>query len=446
MRTLISPKDSIIKLAEMYPFELTEDNLSCVFNNSAEPVQYDADRKYKLSAFNYICVGNKCVSIYNTLYSSLALLSFEEYKNIEAISKCSNEFISEMIQDGFWVKKRTDEKAFFLDCSAFLNDICDGITLTLAVTHNCNARCSYCYEQGIIPSSMNEDIINDVVNFISTLGNGIRINWFVVEPLLNTKAIDEISNRLHEKNIDFTSYLITNGSLIDDGMVKKMIEVWNVKDVQISIDGQEETYLRVKNYKKSDDMLYYKILGNIIKLAKAGIFVHIRINISHDNIKEVLGLQKELENVFSQYNNIIIYPAFVSGTGDPFSEDEMIELVSEMMMNTRDVSKLTADSKLFSLPRLHSCAVHSKNSFTVDSDGFIYKCEHHVGDKEESIGNVCRFDLINRNVLNSIPDHCKDCVFLPKCMGGCKENEASGDIPCFIEKYIIIGYINCITS
>lgn len=86
--------------------------------------------------------------------------------------------------------------------------------------------------------------------------------------------------------------MITNGSLIDDGMVKKMIEVWNVKDVQISIDGQEETYLRVKNYKKSDDMLYYKILGNIIKLAKAGIFVHIRINISHDNIKEVLGLQK----------------------------------------------------------------------------------------------------------------------------------------------------------
>lgn len=446
MRTIISPKDTIIKLAEMYPFELRDESFACILNNSAIPVEFNIDEEYILSAFNYVCMGRKCVSIYNTLYSSLAILSFEEYREISNMVNCSETLLRDMVENGFLVKKVTDEKMFFLDCSAYLNELCTGHTVTLAVTHNCNARCSYCYEHGIGLSSMNEEMINRVTEFITGLGNNVRINWFGGEPLMNIRAIDEISNRLNNLNIHFTSYLITNGSLINDEIIGKMKNVWNVKDVQISIDGQEETYLRVKNYKQKDESIYYNILRNIIKLAKAGIYVHIRINISHDNISELTKLQKEIEYVFAQYDNIVIYPAFVSGTDDPFSEEEMIEIVSEMMRNTRNVIKMTADTKLFSLPRLHSCAVHDKNSFTIDSDGYIYKCEHHIGVKTNSVGTVDLMESVNNDVNNYISEKCKECVFLPKCMGGCKENKASGDIPCFIEKYIIIGYMKCITS
>lgn len=446
MRSIISPKESIIRLAEIYPFELTDGNLSCIFNNRVTPIQYNPDDEYKPSVFNYVCVGSRFVAIYNTLYSSLSVLSFEEYEKISDISKCKDELAREMVHNGFWVKKQTDERQFFVDCAAYLNDLCSGHTITLAVTHNCNARCNYCYEYGIKHSSMNEKIINGIVDFAAKLGDSIRINWFGGEPLLNTKAIDEISIKLHEQNIEFSSYLITNGSLLNDEIIKRMTELWNVKDVQISIDGLEETYLRIKNYKNPDENLYYKLLGNIIKLAKSDIFVHIRINISHNNISEISELQKELENVFSKYDNIIIYPAFVTGIGEPFKEEEMIDIVSKMMKNTRDVSKLTADTKLFSLPRLHSCAVQSKNSFTIDSDGYIYKCEHHVGDKNASLCNIDSVESIKNVITHTVPTRCENCVFLPKCMGGCKENEASGDVPCFIEKYIIIGYMNCITS
>lgn len=445
MRAIISPKESLIRLAEMYPFELTNENLACIFNNGVSAIHYDPDDEYKTSVFNYVCVGSKCVSIYNTLYSSLAVLSYNEYEAVSNMTECPSELANDMVENGFWVKKQTDERQFFVDCAAYLNDLCSGHTITLAVTHNCNARCSYCYEHGIGVSSMTDEVIDGVVDFISTRSKNVRINWFGGEPLMNTEAIDKISSKLNERGIDFSSYLITNGSLINNDIIDKMKDLWNVKDVQISIDGQEETYLREKNYQCSDDDIYYKILDNIIKIAKAGIFVHIRINISHNNKSEIFALQKELENVFSQYDNIIIYPAFVTGTGNPFTENEIIDIVSEMMRNTRDVSKLTADTKLFSLPRLHSCAVQSKNSFTIDADGYVYKCEHHVGEKNSSVGSIDSVNSIRNVITNSIPARCGNCVFLPKCMGGCKENELSGDIPCFIEKYIIIGYMNCIS-
>lgn len=90
--------------------------------------------------------------------------------------------------------------------------------------------------------------------------------------------------------------------------------------------------------------------------------------------------------------------------------------------------------------------MQSKNSFTIDSEGNIYKCEHHVGDKNASVGSIDSIESIKNIITNTVPARCENCVFLPKCMGGCKENEASGDVPCFIEKYIIIGYMNCITS
>ena len=57
---------------------------------------------------------------------------------------------------------------------------------------------------------------------------------------MNTDCIDVISERLKELNIEYTSYIITNGSLITDDIIKKMSDLWNTKDIQITIDGTED--------------------------------------------------------------------------------------------------------------------------------------------------------------------------------------------------------------
>lgn len=444
MRMVISPNETILKLAALYPFEMTNDNIRSKLNNMTA-LEFDHQKIYIYSVFNYVCVGKKCVTIYNSLYSSLAVLDFSEYEAY-CNNNCTDKLLCEFVENGLLVREGLNEKKFYLECSSFLDKIYAGSTITLAVTHNCNARCGYCYEKGICLSSMDDEMIEKVIDFLSSLNPPIAINWFGGEPLLNCKAIDSISQCLNEKRIKFLSYLITNGSLITDDIIEKMINCWNVKNVQISIDGQEESYLRIKNYKSTDENIYKKILGNIIKIARKGIFVTIRINISRENLNEIYSLQQELEYIFSRYRNISIYPAFVKGTGESFSESEMIEIVSEMMRRTRNVIKLTTNIKLFSLPRLHSCAVHDKNAFSIDSDGYLYKCENMIGIKNSAVGNISAPDKINNDIVSVIPDKCSDCVFLPKCMGGCKSDRLAGENFCFIEKYIIIGYMNLISN
>lgn len=100
-------------------------------------------------------------------------------------------------------------------------------------------------------------------------------------------------------------------------------------------------------------------------------------------------------------------------------------------------------TSFFSMPKYHPCMRNDMRSFSVDTKGNIYACEHFVGRKEYSFSNLSNYDEsfnADRYKLR-IAATCKSCVFLPKCMGGCAANRLSGDEPCMIEKYLLQGYI-----
>lgn len=402
--------------------------------------------KYKHSVFNYIQKKNKYVLIYNTLYNSLVRLTLEEYEDYKNLYSLNNNLEKDFISNGLWIDKSLDEKQRYLACSqAYTLYMPRPLSITITTTLKCNARCTYCYENGVSQIDIYENAEEEIVDFIKKHleTNEVNITWFGGEPLLNVNFIDKLTNRLLEEKIQFSSYIITNGSLLSDEIVNDKLQFWNVKNIQITLDGTEKEYIKRKRYINPSEGEFYKILNNISKVALKGIFVNIRLNIDTQNKLDILKLLKEIDKIYSKYENVVFYPAFITGTSNVLAEEEKITYVKEMLLTMKNIKKLTAGTKFYSLPRMHACMNGNPKSFSIDVNGNIYTCEHHVGIENHKIGNINFEENLNdsrgRNIV--FREECDKCVFLPKCYGGCESNYLEGDSPCMIEKYLIKAYL-----
>ncbi len=260
--------------------------------------------------------------------------------------------------------------------------------------------------------------------------------------MLNTKVFDDITSSLTDESINFSSYIITNGSLITKKLVTEKFKRWNVHDVQITLDGTAKTYEKRKSYVNQRSGIFNRILKKIATVADAGITVHIRLNVDRENMEEIFELIELLEKNFGNIPEVSWYPAFLTGVGNDLTEKEKILFVKNLFAKLKNPTKMNATHRLHSLPKSIPCMRNDSKSFTIDVFGNIYTCEHLVGKKNESVGTLDNFDDNDKNRIKfALRPECKKCVFLPKCMGGCAVNLETDDEPCMIEKYIIQGYL-----
>lgn len=407
---------------------------------------YDYNKRYKKSFYNYHIEHNGIHLIYNTLYNTLVKLSDKEYKEYNSIGEeTTNRSI--YVKNGLWVPIDVDERCVYIALAKKINNRKrKNSSITITTTMKCNARCRYCYENNVCKNDFNEEYLDKLFEFLKekSENNILNLCWFGGEPLLNTKLIDDITSELRNNGIDYASYIITNGSLLNDRIVCEKIGEWNVRCMQITLDGTKEVYEKIKNYINKDEGDYYKIISNIMEVAKKEVAVNIRLNITPDNFKNILALVEELELLLGALNNVSIYPAFVTGEEKKFTEQAKVDVVYRLFKVLGNPQKITSSSKFYSPPKTRSCMREDPYAFVIDVDGNIYNCEHNVGRKEKAIGNLQEGiygDGLPKRCEENLRNECMDCVFLPKCMGGCISNYQSGDSPCMIEKYIIKGYM-----
>ena len=398
--------------------------------------------RYKKSEYNYVQQNGEFYLIYNTLYNSLMRLNEEEFVRFSHPDDLEDGIVNAFVENGLWVDTEIDEKAKYLACAeAYTLYVPRPLTITITTTLKCNARCSYCYEKGVQQTDIVEGAADKIIDFIKRHSkvNEVHLIWFGGEPLINMSFIDLLCKRLIEEGIAYFSYLISNGSLLNKEVIGTRFKYWNIKDMQITLDGTKEIYEVIKNYKNPEEGEFYSILNSIRIAAEEGIFINIRLNIGRGNRDSILVLLKELDTVFYRYNNVVFYPAFITGEKEPLSEEERVEFVKDMLLCMKNIKKLTTSTKFYSLPRMHACMNGDPQSFTIDVNGNVYSCEHYVGKADNCIGKL-EDDFKGRDSRGkdvSFRDVCATCVFLPKCFGGCEANWIENDTPCMIEKYII---------
>lgn len=398
---------------------------------------------FKESKFNIISKSNERVIIYNTLYSSLTRLSNEEYEMFSKRVIPDEKLAQKFVDQGIWVRKDSDELEQYNRYTYYANKYVKCIPhITITPTMECNAKCFYCYENGVRCGKMPQKGIQSILDFFRTLdcSKGIELTWFGGEPLLNQEWMDTFSNKLRDEGIKFTAFMITNGSKIDDSVIEKMKNVWNVNNVQITLDGSFEEYSQRKAYIDENKTVYYNVLKSIGKMADHGIGVQIRMNIDKNNRDSILYAVEDILSLYKEKNKVNCYPAFLTGSAEPLTEREKVEFIKQMIEVAKN--KFNVNECLYRLPRTKACYYNQKNAFSIDVNGNVYTCEHMLGHEECSCGNVNGGAIkITERELSGRREECQKCVFLPKCQGGCWDHYRQSEVPCFIDKYIIMAYL-----
>lgn len=336
-----------------------------------------------------------------------------------------NAALQQLVADYFLVPEDTDETKVYENYCKVARALTkkEGyVGFTILPTTSCNARCVYCYEEGIEFVTMNQETVQQTVSFIKQVarpGETLSFSWFGGEPLIGEKYIDVICDAMREADIPFKSRITTNGSLITSDTVRKMKERWNLRHIQITLDGVEEEYNRRKNYYFNYDSAYWHILSRIKMVNENGIFLTIRVNVDMGNIDGVPQMIEDLKN-------FIVNPKIIRFDLAPLFDLQASEGGIEIWKRSFEMAQWIIDQG-FSVAnhhptrktKIHFCmADNPYRALVIAPDGKLYNCENirsfdTIGDVWNGITNTAYLEGLQ--AVEPAREMCKGCFALPYC-------------------------------
>jgi sulfatase maturation enzyme AslB (radical SAM superfamily) len=125
--------------------------------------------------------------------------------------------------------------------------------------------------------------------------------------------------------VEFKSSAVSNGYLFDKETVQKSVTDWNLKKVQITLDGTETVYNKAKAYIYKNTNCYRTVMENIDHLLTAGIAVTIRLNLSLYNAEDLIQLVNELAERFGGRRGFFVYADYIFEVDTPLAESYSLE-------------------------------------------------------------------------------------------------------------------------
>lgn len=294
-------------------------------------------------------------------------------------------------------------------------------TYTILPTTGCNARCTYCYEQGYAVSTMTPETADRIAEFIcSTRCDGrVKLRWFGGEPLLGHKNISRICGELEKRGVDFRSEMITNASLMTKQLAHEAKVLWRLEKVQVSLDGEKSDYTLRKQYIDPARHNYDVVMQAIHFLADEDIKVQLRVNFDKENLANMQSFIDEMESEFGGCANVSMYLYMLFQQQHKADCVQVYRSMFELFEANSD-SKILCGFKSGSKVKFNHCMADSLDkSVVISPDGRLHRCEHLPGN-DKSWGNV--FDgvtdkeLLGEMMQQTEPDEkCCGCGFLPVC-------------------------------
>lgn len=406
---------------------------------------------WKVSKYIISVPKGNDVIVFNTFTSSLVLLEKELYQKAfidNNFNDLGDDIVNSLTEMSYLVDAELNEE-FRLETIRTRGRYYDSDIrmVTIAPTLACNARCYYCYEQGIEFKMMSKETADALVDFLDKhcSKRKLTLTWFGGEPLMGKKMIDYITKSLLSRGIEILSVITTNGYLIDDEVIEKSKSYWNIRRFQITIDGIGEEYNRIKAFVESGNA-FDRVTGNIERLLENSIKVNVRINFDPNRIEGTMETIDYLQERFGKYSTFFMYVAAINDINvesvlNSF-EDKVEHPYLTLLRKMKDLGFLCPttlsaeletkfdDEETLRYLNLRSrpiaCYATCLNKFVVDPDGNFYKCHRLLGRGKEFIcGNVYEGIKFNNAYKMFIDgklssNNCDGCNLLPMCQGGCK--------------------------
>ncbi|MBQ6173918.1 MAG: radical SAM protein [Clostridia bacterium] len=365
----------------------------------------------------------------NVVTSELVLLDGAEREAFERLPAAYVPEMDELIARHYAVPESFDENRSVRELRALLRklDVPKRVNgFTILPTTECNARCFYCFESDHKRCTLTEEMADDVVEYIARVSKGgpVEISWFGGEPLVGSKRISQICAGLRARDIRYRSSMVSNAYLFDEELIRVAKNEWNLKNVQITLDGTETVYNETKAYVNPRDNPYRRVLRNINLLLDNEILVNVRLNVTDKNYEDLNKLVDELIGQFAGKSGFSCYShAVYDGVGfEPLQYDDRTREQIDAQTSSLD-AKLQGLNLLGSLKRLPSlrvinCMSDNDGCRLIYPDGKVGKCENRpsldaVGDIYQDITDPEKNDWYKTPAQSP---GCRDCCLFPTCM------------------------------
>lgn len=380
------------------------------------------------------------VLLHNVVTGRLVVLEQGEAETLEKLPLAYDPVLEQLVAEHYLVPEDYDEHQQVVNLRNILWKMLDAhsskeiIYYTILPTTACNARCWYCFEQGIQPITMTEKTADGVVDFIarSCGDKPVKIRWFGGEPTLAAHRIDQISQGLRDNGVAYTSIITSNGYLFDERMVEKAKNLWNTTQATFSIDGTEETYNRVKVFPGAKDNPYQRMMRNVGLLLSYEINTAIRMNFDQSTWQEFSILLKETQERFHNNRRLMVYPHQIN-IDLPIEErlireawfnqkNEELDTIAYQEGNYHIDDKRTLPSLLYMM-----CEAGNNGMITIKPNGQLVRCPERL-DENEECGSIWQgiIDRKRYDTWRHFADYerCRDCELFPYCakMQKCPSN------------------------
>lgn len=385
--------------------------------------------EYRLMKYVLLSKCEEGILLHNSITGKLVLLDCNESLYLEKMYSDDGQIERQLIQDYFLVPFDFNEREFVLKIRKIMRSInpSQGInSYVILTTTNCNARCFYCYQSGITHVNMSSETAEKITDYILThkADSTLHLKWFGGEPLVGMSRIDQICNALAERNVDFSSSMISNGYLFDEQIVWKAVHLWRLKRIQVTLDGTRDIYNKTKAYTNSDSDPYYRVLNNIKQLLENNIYVSIRLNLDSHNRDDLGNLVHDLKAHFGMFKNFGVYThvLFENVGFSPLKRDPETEkdLYSSQDALRKKIEEYGFSNRQEALPALktHACMADSESAVCFFPDGRMFKCEHTK--EGDEFGHIEK-GITDRSKIVKFQDtyeteNCHDCPLYPKCI------------------------------
>lgn len=305
------------------------------------------------------------------------------------------------------------------------------MSLTIAVTRDCNFNCIYCYETERPHTHMTKEVEDSIVDFIKTNKQikTLHIVWYGGEPLINYPTIKRLTKKFKGLNINYTAEIVTNGYLLTEAICKEFEEL-SILRAQITLDGFEEIH-NMRRPLKTGGQTYTTILNNICLLLKYNkdIIINIRSNVDRNNQEEYGRFNKYITSYFND-KRVKAYSGFVEDlmdSGCSAAEKNISDHKAKVDFLVSNHKENGIEINLLPTKRYESCIANNFSSFLIDPIGDIYKCWIAMSEPKYKIGNVLDSPNYNEE-MNArficgadylLDPKCRECSVLPICDGGC---------------------------
>jgi len=400
----------------------------------------------KQSKYNFFFQVNETEYIaFNALKNGLAIIDGNIVAKVKGLEpgqafEAGDQLSTELRKGGFVCEDEFDEYGLLLIRRSMQQYSSGNLSMVIAPTLACNLSCKYCFEKksdhkGIMDEKVMEGIISFTKRYIDSGIKKIDVTWFGGEPLLVPGVIERLSEKLislcEENKVNYSSYIITNGTMLSPeiaGNLKK----WKVRGAQITIDGDEAVHNQRRPFKNGQGS-FDQIIKNVESTAGV-LAISIRVNVDNTNMNKALVFFDDLKRKewFKDHiDTISLHYGYVRNYTDSCrcSKEEILK-PGDFWHNELELHRfLSKNNRGFNLyPVLpYGCTATSINAYVVGPEGELYKCWNNLGEFENIVGSIFKPIELNSRYIMYLTENferdsdCKECKFLPICMGGCAD-------------------------